>query len=101
MAAMAEAAADGGLAVVEGDAVVGEPGAEGVAAAGGDGGGELAFELEELEHAGGEGWHVEGREGEGRTWRRVHGAALCRGVGCGGLAAGWVRRFGRAGRRGW
>ena len=46
------AAEDGGLAVVEGDAVVGEPGAEGFASAGADGFGELAFQLEQLEHAG-------------------------------------------------
>ncbi len=36
---------DGGLTVVESDAVVGEPGAEGLASAVGDGLGELAFEL--------------------------------------------------------
>src|SRR6266702_3808044 len=40
-------AENGGAAVVEGDGVVGEPGGEGLAAAGGDCLGETAFQLEE------------------------------------------------------
>jgi len=47
------AAEDGRLTVVEGDAVVGEPGTEGLASSIGDGLGELTFELEHLEDAGG------------------------------------------------
>ena len=69
------AAEDGGPAVVEGDTVVGEPGAEGAAAAFGDCCGELAFELEEFENAGREVRRGHGDEDVGR-WR-------CRSGGCG------------------
>ncbi len=47
------AAEDGRLAVIEGDAVVGEPGGECLASTIGDGLRELAFELEQFEDAGG------------------------------------------------
>ena len=59
-------AAYGGLAVVEGDAVVGKPGAKRFASARAYGGGELAFQLEEFEHAGRERGHLHRCVGERR-----------------------------------
>ena len=92
-----DASADGGLAVGEGDAVVGEPGAEGAATFGGDVVGELAFELEELELAG----------GEGGMWRgvKVKGLSVAFLLVVSAGAAAVVSRGscvgdGRAGRRG-
>ena len=89
-AAMARAAEDGGAAVVEGDGVVGEPGGEGLAAAGGDGLGEAAFELEEDEDAGGEGGLGEGVVGAVGVAEGLDGELRGGGGGC----------LGREGRRG-
>ena len=79
---------DGRLAVVEGYSVVGEPGAEGFASAVGDGCGELAFELEELEDS----WREPGRwhGDEDVGWRLTcgHGRRDALAGGLGGHASG-------------
>ena len=80
-------AEDGGFAVVEGDGVVGEPGGEGLAAAFGDGIGELAFQLDELKDA--------GREG-GKGERGDLGLVVERT----GVGGGRLRVLGREARRG-
>ena len=54
------AAEDGGLAIVEGDGIVGEPGTEGFATACGDVFGEATFELHEEEDTGSESGLSEG-----------------------------------------
>ena len=80
-------AAYGGLAVVEGDAVVGEPGAEGFAPSSGDCSGELAFQLEELEDAWRERGNLHWRVGEGMlggTRGRRHGGVAGRADDAGG-----------------
>lgn len=74
---------DGGLAVVEGYSVVGEPGAEGLASSVGDCLGELAFELEELEDSGRErgSWHGDEDVSWRLRWDRGWRDALAGGLG--------------------
>ena len=50
------AAKDGWTTVIEGDGIVGKPGAKGFASTGGDGLGEATFELQQQEGARREGW---------------------------------------------